>query len=208
MIDYEEDETSPTSTLYVAIDGATAVAEAIAARLAAIALGTRAEPLPAEQVERFWRTRHDSAMEYAQQLAEHQTRLLDDDAPPRPRRRGWRYMHVALPAGQVLPFRARAQALAAARRVKLHSAGIWGAPELFSFVLEGPPKRTDDVADEILGQVAVLGGSIEYCHGAGLRLAHLMPRALGPAMPILRRIKSALDPGGLLNQGKQGLGSV
>jgi FAD/FMN-containing dehydrogenase len=33
-----------------------------------------------------------------------------------------------------------------------------------------------------------------------------MPRALGPAFPLLQRVKGALDPSGLLNPGKQGLG--
>jgi FAD/FMN-containing dehydrogenase len=32
-----------------------------------------------------------------------------------------------------------------------------------------------------------------------------MPAALGPAFPVLARIKRALDPSGLLNPGKQGL---
>ena len=121
------------------------------------------------------------------------------------RRRRWRYVHLALPAGEVLAFRDRARQLAARRNVKLHSAGIWASPDLFSFVVEGAPAATDRVADELMLEAAHAGGSFEYCHGIGLRLAHLMPEAMGPAMPVLRRIKSALDPSGLLNPGKQGL---
>jgi D-lactate dehydrogenase (cytochrome) len=43
---------------------------------------------------------------------------------------------------------------------------------------------------------------MEYCHGAGVRLAHLMEREHGPALDALRRIKAALDPAGVLNPGK------
>jgi alkyldihydroxyacetonephosphate synthase len=79
-------------------------------------------------------------------------------------------------------------------------------PELFSLVLDGPAAPTDELADRLQLETARLGGSIEYCHGVGLRMAHLMPTALGPAFPVLGRIKRALDPTGLLNPGKQGLG--
>jgi alkyldihydroxyacetonephosphate synthase len=46
---------------------------------------------------------------------------------------------------------------------------------------------------------------MEYCHGVGLRLAHLMASELGAGLEALRRIKGALDPDGILNPGKLGL---
>jgi FAD/FMN-containing dehydrogenase len=46
---------------------------------------------------------------------------------------------------------------------------------------------------------------MEYVHGAGLRLAHLMAREHGDGLAVLRRIKAALDPAGVLNPGKLGL---
>jgi FAD/FMN-containing dehydrogenase len=207
MVDYEEDDEGPTSTLYAAVDGVRGAAEAVEERLRDLVLAARGEIRPTAEVERFWRTRHESAERYARRLAEHRAALLasDEDPPMERPRRGWRYIHLALPAGEVLAFREGARQRAAERRVKLHSAGIWGSPDLFSFVLEGSPAKTDRTADELMLEAARAGGSFEYCHGVGLRLAHLMPVAMGPAMPVLRRIKAALDPSGLLNPGKQGL---
>jgi FAD/FMN-containing dehydrogenase len=49
------------------------------------------------------------------------------------------------------------------------------------------------------------GGSMEYVHGAGTRLAGLMAREHGEAFNLLRELKSALDPRGILNPGKLGL---
>jgi FAD/FMN-containing dehydrogenase len=46
---------------------------------------------------------------------------------------------------------------------------------------------------------------MEYCHGVGLRLAHLMEAEHGAGMNVLRRLKAALDPDGLLNPGKLAL---
>jgi FAD/FMN-containing dehydrogenase len=50
-----------------------------------------------------------------------------------------------------------------------------------------------------------MGGSIEYCHGVGVRLAHLMEREHGGGLEVMRSIKRALDPQGILNPGKLGL---
>ena len=46
---------------------------------------------------------------------------------------------------------------------------------------------------------------MEYVHGAGSRLAHLMPEEHGATLDVLRRIKGALDPQGILNPDKLGL---
>jgi D-lactate dehydrogenase (cytochrome) len=46
---------------------------------------------------------------------------------------------------------------------------------------------------------------MEYVHGAGTRLAHLMQREHGAGLDVLRRLKAALDPAGILNPGKLGL---
>jgi FAD/FMN-containing dehydrogenase len=208
IVDYEEEDDGPGAELFVGVDGIPELVVGVMARLDALARQRGAEPMAQRAVDSFWRTRHESAEHYAHQLAEQRTALLAaDEEPPLDgrRRSGWRYMHLALPAGEVVAFLRRARELAGRRRVRLRNAGIWGQPELFSFVLDGPGAATDAVADELIGAAAAMGGSIEYCHGVGLRLAHLMPLALGPAMPVLRRIKGALDPTGTLNPGKQGL---
>jgi FAD/FMN-containing dehydrogenase len=208
MVDYEQDDDAATATAMLAIDGIAGAAELVAERVDSIATAQAARRLSEREVDRFWRGRHDSAVSYAGQLEAQRAALLaadDDPPPPRAGRRGWRYLHLALPAGQVIPFLADARERARARGVELRNAGIWATPELLSIVLAGPAGPTEALADELQLEVARAGGSIEYCHGVGLRMAHLMPAALGPAFPVLGRIKGALDPTGLLNPGKQGL---
>jgi FAD/FMN-containing dehydrogenase len=94
--------------------------------------------------------------------------------------------------------------------VGLLECGLWTAPDFFSaaFMLpnsEGGPARLNQVLDELLALAQDLGGSMEYVHGAGLRLAHLMAREHGDGLALLRRVKAALDPEQVLNPGKLGL---
>ena len=50
-----------------------------------------------------------------------------------------------------------------------------------------------------------LGGTMEYCHGVGLKLLPWVQRELGEGLQALRAIKGALDPNNILNPGKLGL---
>jgi glycolate oxidase len=59
------------------------------------------------------------------------------------------------------------------------------------------------VVDELVDFVLVRGGQITAEHGVGSAKRHLMKRALGPAeLAVMRELKRALDPEGLLNPGK------
>jgi FAD/FMN-containing dehydrogenase len=119
-------------------------------------------------------------------------------------------MHGALPASKVRPFRDMVHAIAVREGVSLGECGLWTAPELFSASMTlpdaaGGQSRLSAVIDEMLQACQDMGGSMEYCHGAGLRLAHLMEREHGPGHDVMRRVKAALDPKGILNPGKLGL---
>ena len=59
--------------------------------------------------------------------------------------------------------------------------------------------------DDILTLAQDMGGSMEYVHGVGVKLAHLVPRELGVGMEVLRGIKAALDPHNIMNPGKLAL---
>ncbi len=50
-----------------------------------------------------------------------------------------------------------------------------------------------------------LGGAISHHHGIGLHRGLWMEQEHGAGLDVLRRIKHALDPGGLMNPGKLGL---
>jgi alkyldihydroxyacetonephosphate synthase len=74
--------------------------------------------------------------------------------------------------------------------------------------LHNPSGRLDLLADTVDGLLELaqdVGGSMEYCHGVGLRLAHLLERELGSGTQVLRALKQRLDPGAVLNPGKLGL---
>ncbi len=49
------------------------------------------------------------------------------------------------------------------------------------------------------------GAVINDHHGVGLKLAPYMPAQHGAGLDVLRRIKAALDPNGVMNPGKLGL---
>lgn len=51
------------------------------------------------------------------------------------------------------------------------------------------------------------GGAISHHHGIGINRARFVERALGEGFDVLRRLKDAIDPRGILNPGKLGLPS-
>ena len=123
-------------------------------------------------------------------------------------RRDW--IHVALPISQVLAFRKIAVELLTGRGIELQETGLWTQPELFSMRLaveEGEQNRLvlENTVEELLRLVHRMGGSMEYCHGVGLKLAPLMAEEHGQGLEVMRQIKKVLDPNGIMNPGKMGL---
>src|SRR5215207_1559466 len=58
------------------------------------------------------------------------------------------------------------------------------------------------VADEIHELALTMGGTTTGEHGVGAARAAYMAREHGPALDVMRRIKAALDPTGIMNPGK------
>jgi len=52
-----------------------------------------------------------------------------------------------------------------------------------------------------------MGGIMEYCHGVGIKLNHLLSREMGINHDIIHTWKDILDPANILNPGKLGLPS-
>ena len=46
---------------------------------------------------------------------------------------------------------------------------------------------------------------MDYCHGVGVILNHLLAREMGVGQEIVQSIKKALDPNNIMNPGKLGL---
>jgi alkyldihydroxyacetonephosphate synthase len=84
-----------------------------------------------------------------------------------------------------------------------------GACLYFSFAAKGA-RSVDDAYRALwdAGQRAALGAgaNLSHHHGVGMNRGRYMQEALGPALDVLRAVKSAVDPNGILNPGKLGLG--
>jgi alkyldihydroxyacetonephosphate synthase len=63
----------------------------------------------------------------------------------------------------------------------------------------------DQIWEDGITAVLAAGGVMNDHHGVGLKLAPYMAAQHGPALDVLRRLKTALDPTGIMNPGKLGL---
>ena len=90
-----------------------------------------------------------------------------------------------------------------------------GACLYFTFAGLGPDPADDAWAEAFYrsagrrssAQLRCNGGSISHHHGIGLVRGQYLPDALGAGFEVLRKLKAALDPRGILNPGKLGLPS-
>jgi hypothetical protein len=145
--------------------------------------------LPDAQAEEFWAERHSIARRFAGEPAR--------AARARPATESYRdWIHVALPASQVLPFRKAALEIVKRRGVDAVESGLWIRPELFSMPLriDGAGKKDaqlilEETVEELLHLVHQLGGSMEYTHGVGVKLAPLMAEEHGYGLEVMRGIQ-------------------
>ena len=194
------------TTAYVGFHGPREVVESSVARCVRLAANCGGQQLPEAHVEKFWRTRHEPGTEFA--------RRVRSQPDARLRARGGRlfdYLCVSVPASAVLQFRQVAFQHLAQEGYRLAEFGLWGSPELVSVAYADPQgdpaeeahrERLAAVSDALLRAALRAGGALEYCHGAGLKLRHLVPEALGAGLELLRALKAAVDPWGILNPGK------
>lgn len=190
--------------LYLAFEGAKEMVEAEERITLAICDKAEGERLPSEEAERFWHERHVIAYHFMH----HRRRRREPSSEEI--RRDW--IHVALPASRVLEFRKSAMEIITRRRVRLQESGLWTQPELFSMRLaiedrdvEQAQWVLEDTVEELLRLVQEMGGSMEYCHGVGVKLAPLMAEEHGYGLEVMRQIKKLLDPNNIMNPGKLGL---
>ena len=190
--------------LYLGFEGIRQVVEAEEKRAFAVSDQFGATRLPDEEAERFWNDRHEIARRFMQNRRQRRERGRDGIY------RDW--IHVALPASKVLPFRAAAMEIVKKHGVQVLESGLWIQPELFSMPLgihdDGTNKAQltlEETVDELLHLVHKMGGSMEYTHGVGVKLAPLMAEEHGYGVEVMRRIKKTLDPRGIMNPGKMAL---
>jgi alkyldihydroxyacetonephosphate synthase len=190
--------------LYLGFEGNREVVKAEEQRALSVCERFGAQGLPQKEAERFWNDRHEIARRFIQNRRQRRERGTDGVY------RDW--IHVALPASKVLSFRAAAMEIAQKRGVQVLESGLWIQPELFSMPLGIQDGGTDkaqlvleETVDELLHLVHEMGGSMEYTHGVGVKLAPLMDEEHGYGVEVMRRIKKTLDPNGIMNPGKMAL---
>ena len=169
-------------------------------------LGGRA--LGSEPTLLYWRDRHQSGTSY-------KLNALGKPRQVRWNRTGWRgfdYLHLGLPISQVLEYRRGSEKILARYGVRVVEYAIWSRPELFSMLIVADPDsdnnyrdRLSQAVEEVLRLAQDMGGIMEYCHGVGIKLNHLLAREMGIGHDVIRTIKQALDPENIMNPGKLGL---
>ena len=158
----------------------------------------------------YWEGRHDSGYRYKR------------NALDRPREERWNrqwgrsfdYLHMALPISQVLDYRGRCERILSARGIRIVEYAIWSRPELFSMMVvpedtsgaeEDFRRNLAEAVEDVLTLAQDMGGIMEYCHGVGMKLNHLLAREMGVGHEVMRDLKQALDPSSIMNPGKFGL---
>lgn len=206
MLDYgdDEDRHEPGALLYLVFEGNEAIVTTEEKQAATICAEHGGKPLSRREPEEFWRGRHEIARRFMRNRRQRRERGRDGVY------RDW--IHVALPASKVLAFKRAAQEIIKRRNVRLEESGLWVQPELFSMRLSGDDDDTpnaqlvlEETIEELLRLVQQMGGSMEYTHGVGVKLAPLMAEEHGYGLDVMQQIKRALDPINIMNPGKMGL---
>ena len=201
--------TSPTAYLVLVFDGREA--EVAAQQDLARAIALRHAGIPedkAADLDAYWSTRHSAADRWAADPTQRDGAWLDTPAG----KAQLDYLHLSIPVTKLLDFRLRVADRLQNSPVQLCQEAVWIWPECYSLVLYCSPVRDPAAAqtmrqttDTILRLAQDIGGSIEYVHGIGVRLSHLVQRELGSGMAVLRSLKASLDPAGIMNPDKLGL---
>ena len=206
LLDFGDDaeKHDPGALLYLVFEG-NEVAVGAESRLAmAICSSAGGKALNSEEPEEFWRERHEIARRFMQNRRQRRERGRDGIY------RDW--IHVALPASKVLAFRSAAETVIKRHGVRLQESGLWVQPELFSMRIGAEDGATSNAqlalektVEELLRLVQQMGGSMEYTHGVGVKLASLMAEEHGYGLEVMRQIKQTLDPNNIMNPGKLAL---
>jgi FAD/FMN-containing dehydrogenase len=195
-------------SLRLVFDGLREEVAACCAEGTTIARRFGGSPLEQEELQDYWEHRHAIADRWARDSELREGQWL---ATPYGKSQ-FDFLHLAIPVHRLLDFRAQALACLRENGVFLCEEGVWIWPECYAFVLYCPQTSENDAAaimhrtTETIYQLAhQCGGSMEYVHGVGVRLGHVLPQELGNGMSALRALKSMFDPEGIMNPGKLGL---
>ncbi len=163
---------------------------------------------PSETVD-YWKNRHDSGLRYREQFLNQPRTTRWQQLWSSRDGRGFDTVHVALHVSQVLEYKHRCQEIMAKYQVGVLEYSIWGQPKFFSMLVQPDTKRVEEAqktlaqaVEEALTLAQDMGGAMEYCHGVGVKLSHLLAREMGVSLDVIHAIKGALDPANIMNPGK------
>ena len=190
--------------LYMVFEGYRELVDAQRRRSAEVCATRKGRDMGPTEASIYWDTRYRVAEAYRDSLAH----SPEGEASRLPGR-SFDYLHVALPVSKVLDYRLQCESIFSKYDIRGTEFAIWTELELFSMVLvPGTDTRPEDMpkaVEEALTLAQDMGGIMEYCHGVGVKLAHLLPREMGSSLEVVRAMKMALDPQNIMNPGKLAL---
>ncbi|MHB8631473.1 MAG: FAD-binding oxidoreductase [Candidatus Limnocylindria bacterium] len=114
---------------------------------------------------------------------------------------------LAVPLSEIPHTIRSAREIAAGLGIAVIFYGHFGDGNVHSAILIDPAngdevRRADELADRLHRLAVAVGGTVTGEHGTGAVRQQYMRLEHGAALDVMRRVKDALDPGGILNPGK------
>jgi FAD/FMN-containing dehydrogenase len=188
----------PGTKLYIMFDGFREKVNSESAKTKSIAKQFGGVQLDSGVSDEYWKNRYDLAERY----------IIFIRNKSRNANIKFDFIQVSIPAGKLLEFDKICMNIASRHKVMVQGHGIWQAPEFYSMNLfTNSAKANDrmyDAIDEMLRHASKIG-TMEYCHGVGLKLSHLMKEEHSDGIQIMKKIKRALDPNNIMNPNKLAL---
>jgi len=186
------------TTLYTMFDGFKEKVNAESIKTKSIVKQFGGTELDSSISNEYWKSRYDIAERYITFIRSksRNTNIKFD------------FIHVSIPAGKLLEFDKTCMDIASKHKIMVQGHGIWQAPEFYSMNLFAPSAKANDrmrdAIDEMLRYASKIG-TMEYCHGVGLKLAHLMKEEHSDGIQVMKKIKRTLDPNNIMNPSKLAL---
>ena len=188
----------PGTRLYVMFDGFKEEVDVKSAKTKSIVKKFGGIELDASIASEYWKNRYDIAEHYISFI---RSKSRNTDIK-------FDFIQVSIPAGRLLEFDKTCMDIASKHKIMVQGHGIWQAPEFYSMNLfahsASANDRMYDAIDKMLRYAAEIG-TMEYCHGIGVRLSHLMEEEHKEGMRVMKKIKRTLDPNNIMNPGKLAL---
>jgi FAD/FMN-containing dehydrogenase len=184
--------------LYLYFDGFDEEVNALSAKTKNIVKEFNGTELGDKIAEEYWKNRYDIANRYISFIRKNarNTDIKFD------------FIQTYIPAGKVLEFDKMCRDIASKYRVVVQGHGIWQALEFYSINLFAHSASANDRMYKAMNEMlkyAIEIGTMEYVHGVGIRLAHLMKETHSDGMVVMKKIKRIFDPNNIMNPGKLSL---